>query len=161
MGNGTSPTREFRREAVRLALTSGRTRRENTGPTQERDITQKPQPCLRRREIPEACRHRCREGQLPDQPVVSCLRVSQSGFFAPQSRQQVENAVTRPDKGKRSALRSPRRDAEGRCAKAVPDIGAACRETYDKASAATSRRRPAARRRAGLIATQGSPVPRQ
>ena len=28
MGNGTRPTPEFRREAVRLALTSGRTRRE-------------------------------------------------------------------------------------------------------------------------------------
>jgi transposase len=28
MGNGNRPTREFRREAVRLALTSGRTRRE-------------------------------------------------------------------------------------------------------------------------------------
>ena len=27
MGNGNSPTPEFRREAVRLALTSGRTRR--------------------------------------------------------------------------------------------------------------------------------------
>ncbi len=28
MGNGNRPTPEFRREAVRLALTSGRTRRE-------------------------------------------------------------------------------------------------------------------------------------
>lgn len=28
MGNGNRPTAEFRREAVRLALTSGRTRRE-------------------------------------------------------------------------------------------------------------------------------------
>ena len=28
MGNGNKPTPEFRREAVRLALTSGRTRRE-------------------------------------------------------------------------------------------------------------------------------------
>ena len=28
MGNGNRPTSEFRREAVRLALTSGRTRRE-------------------------------------------------------------------------------------------------------------------------------------
>lgn len=28
MGNRNRPTREFRREAVRLALTSGRTRRE-------------------------------------------------------------------------------------------------------------------------------------
>lgn len=28
MGNGSRPTPEFRREAVRLALTSGRTRRE-------------------------------------------------------------------------------------------------------------------------------------
>ena len=28
MGHGNRPTREFRREAVRLALTSGRTRRE-------------------------------------------------------------------------------------------------------------------------------------
>lgn len=28
MGNGIRPTPEFRREAVRLALTSGRTRRE-------------------------------------------------------------------------------------------------------------------------------------
>jgi transposase len=28
MGNGNTPTPEFRREAVRLALTGGRTRRE-------------------------------------------------------------------------------------------------------------------------------------
>jgi transposase len=28
MGNGNRPTREFRRDALRLALTSGRTRRE-------------------------------------------------------------------------------------------------------------------------------------
>jgi transposase len=31
MGNGNRPTPEFRREAVRLALTSGRTRREIAG----------------------------------------------------------------------------------------------------------------------------------
>lgn len=31
MGNGKRPTPEFRREAVRLALTSGRTRREIAG----------------------------------------------------------------------------------------------------------------------------------
>lgn len=31
MGNGNRPTPEFRREAVRLALTSGRTRREVAG----------------------------------------------------------------------------------------------------------------------------------
>ncbi len=41
MGNGNRPTPEFRREAVRLALSSGRTRRENAVLKQERDILKK------------------------------------------------------------------------------------------------------------------------
>ncbi len=52
MGNGNRPTPEFRREAVRLALTSGRTRREIAGDlgiglatltrwlSQERDVSE-------------------------------------------------------------------------------------------------------------------------
>lgn len=38
MGNGNRPRPEFRREAARLALTSGRMRRENAVLKQERDI---------------------------------------------------------------------------------------------------------------------------
>ena len=51
MGNGNRPTPEFRREAVRLALTSGRTRRENAALKQERDILKTrsgPQPACAR-----------------------------------------------------------------------------------------------------------------
>ena len=55
MGNGNRPTPEFRHEAVRLALTSGRARRESAddlgiGPstltrwlTQEQDAGERPQ----------------------------------------------------------------------------------------------------------------------
>ena len=113
MGSGNRPTPEFRREAVRLALTSGRTRREiaedlgiglsaltrwlgqerdaaepseapfdphaglkrlrreNAVLRQEREILKKLRPSSRGREIGEVRLHRCREGQLPDQPDVS------------------------------------------------------------------------------------------
>lgn len=55
MGNGNRPTPEFRREAVRLALTSGRARRESADDlgiglstltrwlTQEQDAGERPQ----------------------------------------------------------------------------------------------------------------------
>jgi transposase-like protein len=58
MGSGNRPTPEFRREAVRLALASGWTRRENAVLKQERDILRKPRPSSRKREIDDRRLHR-------------------------------------------------------------------------------------------------------
>lgn len=84
MGNGNRPTPEFRREAVRLALTSGRTRREIAEDlgiglstltrwlSQERDVRE---PSEAPSGIP-ARRQRCRTSTAsdtaPSRPVSQC-----------------------------------------------------------------------------------------